>query len=202
MNKSVISCLLVIPLLIGTAQAQNRCFRGRPLPECKTFWITESSVLVRLDERNNQKWHQQLYYTFELGLMSNRDELLAFGGTMFLAFDDLTDDFRLGYKARFRRWLSPKTSLDLAPGILTGTKTGFPGLSVSVAVIHSDRIALAGQLDMLRYGDGQGTDFAWYGGVRFGSGVGLAMAIVGPIVALIAAAASFDMGGMGNMGNW
>jgi hypothetical protein len=193
MSWKILFIAIEIMILACPSVGAKACFRGRPLPDCESFWLTESGVFWRFDRKASRDWHERLLYSIEIGLMKNRCECSALGGTVMLAFEDMTNDFRLAFKGRYRRWLSQKHSVDIAPGIyLTGSKTDFPSFTTSVSLNAADYFALVGVLDILKSEKGGGTDFAWFGGIRFGSEPGLIIAIAGPIFALIAVADSLS----------
>jgi hypothetical protein len=52
----------------------------------------------------------------DLGYMKNVSAKTSMGGTLFLATDD--DRHRLGFRFRYRRWLTDNTSFEFSPGLL------------------------------------------------------------------------------------
>ncbi len=183
-------------VLAADSPAGGDCFRGRPLPECRSFWITEAGTLYRFDlPQTNDKWHATLMYNWEVGLMVNQSERYAIGGSLFFNFDDLTNHTLVGFRARYRRWLSPRISLDIAPGIiLSESKTDNVAFSGEVMLGADDLIAAVVRLDMrenrFKYSD----NFAWYGGLRLRSYPGLVAGIAGPIIAAAIWAKHFNSG--------
>jgi hypothetical protein len=182
--------LLCTPAL---AQAQN-CFRGRPLPTCRTFWITESGVGTRVNPGGPGL---NLFATLEIGRMSNRART-AFGGTLLVGVTDQGldgTDLLLGVKPRFRTWLGGggSTSLDLSPGVFYVATGGGVGFTGHVAISVGDRLALTGQVLAFRTSTflaTNRTDVGWYAGVKLGSWPGVAAAIVVPAVYCVALCAS------------
>lgn len=135
------------------------CFRGQPLPTCKSFWIFEAGYVYWL----NGHWDHHTA-VWDLGLMANANERLAFGATFF-AVAGGGQDPRVGLKARFRRWLNHSTSVEASPGVLLlGGYGEGPGLIGHVSLNFQDRLALTGQFEAE---DGRGVD--WYAGLRLGS---------------------------------
>lgn len=63
----------------GDAKAKENCFRGRPLPQCHSFWITEFGLSRRFGQRPRlySAGEATYYGTFELGWMVNRNERSA-----------------------------------------------------------------------------------------------------------------------------
>ncbi len=83
------------------AKAQH-CFCGKPLPECKTFWITEFGYSHRLDQqpRRYQFAASNFYLTWEVGMTGNLNQKSALGATFMLGADD--NGHRFGVKPRYR----------------------------------------------------------------------------------------------------
>jgi hypothetical protein len=147
------------------------------------FWITEAGALYRFDNAdaigyNDEKLFEKLYYSWELGLMGNLDNRNAVGGTMYLGFDNFLNDTRIGFKARYRRWLASRFSLDFAPGLITSKKADRSGFVASIGINHNDTFVLAVQLEILKWKKTGETDYIWYGGLRAGSYPGIAMAAI------------------------
>ena len=182
----LVAVLAIAPFTSVTAQeppqAQRSqrawCFRGRPLPTCRSFWITEAGYGYALTGSNRH------YATWELGLMTNLDERWAVGGT-FLAGIAFGDGARVGVglKPRFRLWLDSSTSVELSPGVLlAGSEGQFPRFTGHVSVNFQDRLALTSQLEVL-------DNVAWYVGVKLGSKAGLiatGVEAAAPLVLVIA----------------
>jgi hypothetical protein len=178
-------CTAIVPLVAAAQPAPDTvraCFAGRPLPECKTFWITEvgyyhrafgggsiqpvpADFAGRLDLDNHFSW--------ELGRMSNRSARTAVGGTFLVGGGG--SGLRFGVKARYRRWLSKRSSLDLsggALGVVTRSLYSQPsargyGITGDVALDWKDWAAITVRADAIR-GEGRNAT-AVYTGVRLGS---------------------------------
>ncbi len=196
---------MILVCLFGSAQGKF-CFRGQPLPACKSFWLTESGLLYRLDDHGsqywkNREWHEKFYYTWEVGLMTNRNPGAAWGGTVFLGWDAYLEDVRFGLKGRYRWWLSPKIGLDLSPGILqSSTISGPPIVCLSASLVGEDRIMVTGQVEMVIRDKTNFLDpdasaqLFWYAGLRCGAEAGVAVGIFIPIIALAIVASTFGGG--------
>jgi hypothetical protein len=171
---------LILVCTPAFAHAQN-CFRGRPLPSCRTFWITESGIAKRLNRMDD------MLATFELGRMRNRGRT-AIGGTLFLGLTDQASDgtdVLIGVKPRFRTWLAGgSTSLEVSPGAFFAAKGGRVGFTGHAAINVGDRVALTGQVVALRpsapFLPNQ-TDVAWYVGGKLGSTPGVVGVIAAPV---------------------
>jgi hypothetical protein len=182
---------LVLTLAAATAGrlAGQTCFRGRPLPECRVFAITEIGFGVRL----TQEPLDEGLTSADLGFMVNLNEDYALGGTLYAAFEDYTDpgpDARYGIKLRVRRWIEPWLSVDLAPGIMYHNGgTGSAGLAFTsqIGLNFRDWLALTTQLEYLGYQDDR--VLAGYAGLRFGSELAVAAALLGAVIAMLAASA-------------
>jgi len=175
------------------------CWRGKPLPECRSFLITEMGVMARLDDDPflSDDW---FFFTFDLGWMKNVSprEALGFSGYALAA-----DTSRLGVRGRYRRWLSRHTAIDISPGILlSGEDPGVdydpPGFVLGASANLGDLIALTLEAEYARfrdYGDGLGTsydrrsDVTWRAGGKLGSGLGVlgTAALAGFIIYLASA---------------
>jgi len=197
-------------------KAKKFCFRGKPKPECNSFLITEFSYLYRFDKSPGEDLRH--YLTWEFGGMVNRDEHSAIGATLFLCIDQDYDEPRIGLKTRYRRWLNPKTSLDIAPGILLSgwkKKFSFPSFTGHVGLNLADWFALSAQVEAIRWKrsgydvsrvngvtkfnrwEKVETDVSWYGGFKLGTPLGVAGGTVAvAIIALIAIGLSFSGGPM------
>src|SRR2546422_9478757 len=112
---------LLLSLALGqavaaqTAQKRHECFRGRPQPACDQFWITEFTLLARVNRLPDNEYLSVPYFMrWELGSMENHGPRSAAGVTLVAELDDLGS--RLGFKPRYRRWLGPATALDPSAG--------------------------------------------------------------------------------------
>jgi len=176
----------VVPL-----RAQS-CFRGRPLPECRSFWITEFGYAYRI---NSEKDKPTSMFSGDFGMMRNLNDRIALGGLFFLGIDT-NPDFHIGLKARFRYWLNSKNSLEISPGILlvhTRPFTEEPGLTGNVAMNFSDCFAIHSQIEVVRFRSRPSrsgfdlppedeTDLAIYAGAKLGSKPGLIIGVVGGVI--------------------
>jgi hypothetical protein len=97
-------------------------WRGRPLAETRSFMITEMGVLARIDDYPYAGGGPGIEFSFDLGWMKNISERGAVGFSGYALVSDFTT--RLGIRARYRRWLSRKTSIDISPGVLLGGEDG------------------------------------------------------------------------------
>lgn len=146
------------------------CSKGHRLPVCRSFWITEVGLVRKIA---NHSLYTDYYFTWDIGAMVNRSDRDAFGGTLY-AGALLGESFRWGLRGRYRRWLTPNATLDIAPGILLGVSNSDKlGFSSQVGVGYSDWISFYAQLDITHrwQGDRRTHDWVadWFAGVRVGS---------------------------------
>lgn len=103
------------------------CFRPRPLPACRSFWVVEMGALLLLEgtvETIPETPHSPAqssaafgpHLSWELGHMANVGSRTAVGGTVLLGVGGPAE--RLGAKLRYRHWLGGNSSLEVAPGFL------------------------------------------------------------------------------------
>jgi hypothetical protein len=169
-------CLAFLTVTVAVparAQAQL-CFRGQPAPRCGGFAILELTTGTRLNQQANAfdpyGDKNSFYLSWAAGYLHNLGQQSAVGAAFEVTADD--DGHRYGTVLRYRQWLSPTWSLDLAPGVLLGGRTSFttlyfPSGTADIAINWGDRFALTFGLDQLRRDDG--TRWESHAGVRFGS---------------------------------
>ena len=116
------------------ARQQVGCFRGRPLPACKSFWIVEmqgsapvaqTSRTVRVYSDPARSGLPQLFeyqqtafesvLEWNLGHMANLGGKYALGGVATVGTGNGGNGLT-GLKARLRRWLSSDVSLEAEDG--------------------------------------------------------------------------------------
>ena len=166
-----------------TARAQQAdaipkavCFRGQPLPRCRAFWLTEFGVAAPLGGSDPLA-------SWELGGMRNIDARTALGVTLYLsAF--ASDGF--GVKPRLRRWLSPRTALDVSPGIFYAAGNRRPGFTGHVGLSLGDWLSLTVQAQTVQADFGGGGKLGWFAGGKLGALPGTVSGVGFPLVALLA----------------
>ena len=194
--------------LITTPTHRKISFRPRPKSGCDLFWITETGAMYRVAGGSRllidpgEEKEPRFFFSGELGLMKNRTKNTAIGGTLYFGIS--SDIYRFGIKGRYRYWMSRKSFLDLAPGLILGggdskSDLNLPGLTGHLGVGFSDWVHLAGQIEIMRHtfkqlyvGAPTGrkwTEVSWYGGVKFGGEAGIGGAVVGGLVGLLLALA-------------
>ena len=171
------------------------CFRGRPLPRCRAFWLTEMSFQRRIagsGEGSTRDLHGHLGW--ELGGMVNLDSTRAVGGTVMVGTGE--SGARVAVKGRARRWFDPSGgTLDISagavrvvvsPGERRSAAPGY-GLTGDVALGWGDLGAVTLGADLVRSrGELAG---AAYAGVRLGSWPALAASAATVVIVGLAIAA-------------
>ncbi len=109
----------------GTSGAQVGCFRGRPLPACRSFWLIEmqgSTPLVQTTRRvtsdNGPGYVRDAVESaleWNLGHMVNVSERYAIGGALIVGTGN--GDPLTGIVARGRRWLTTDVSVEVETGV-------------------------------------------------------------------------------------
>ena len=163
----------------GAAAARGRaCFQARPMPRCRSFWITEFGVLAPTS--GMPPYSDPLLVVWELGRMYNVGQRRALGASvMFATGDDVT---RLGVKGRYRAWLNDIVAAEVAPGIILSSSDtdmdgrGGPGFVMHGAISLQDWVTMLAQMDVRRRGT------ATFLGAKLGSLpgtiVGVALSVV------------------------
>jgi hypothetical protein len=157
--------------------AAQTCWRGRQLPECRRFWITESGPRFGNHEALAGG---HMGSANALGLMVNRSPGVALGGTLELTTGSETGTYRLALMPPYRRWIGSALALDLGLGVAflgEGTQAaGFKGVSAFAALNHRDLVAVTAELESRR-GTSFGTQTVTTVGIRFGAYLGAIVAV-------------------------
>ena len=212
----ILTCgILPVPILAQAGgdpegRQQVGCFRGRPLPACRSFWIVEmqgSAPVVQTSRavQNNfgPTFVREAFTSvleWNLGHMVNVGSTYAIGGVVTAGTGN--DDALPGLKLRVRRWLRSDLSLEAEGGLLWGDADGteVPGAVGGTAALRlnlRDQGSFYLRWDMLPIAaesstiflDPGGTQHALSVGVGTGSALGLkttgaAVLIVAVLVAL------------------
>lgn len=120
----VVTCVVVALLVLFLPQAADakdefdgdpgcNCFRAQSLPNCKSYFITETGLRFNLKRDNT---HDEGSLVTDIGWMRNLDSDQAVGLTLYQAIDG--DSYRVGIRPRYRRWLNENTALDFSAGLL------------------------------------------------------------------------------------
>ena len=203
MIRRLLAAAVLAATLAGTSAAQapdstagRSCFRGRPLSQCRSFWITEAGYGVRLSSVNPQTGYRPggwLLPSVELGGLRNlspRVAVAASVGAVVLGGAHLTA------KPRIRYWLSPTAALDFAPGlVLTGSQE-IGRVTADASVMFGDRVGITAQTFIVpetTYQTGSEPTtrkrLAVYLGLRLGSKLGVGGAAADALGLLVAVGA-------------
>ena len=207
----LVACLVFFSGQLCWAQStsptpKQLLFRGRPLPDCKYFFIYELGYLRRLDFLSGTQGYQGSGVgTLDVGLMGNLSPVHAVGGVGHLQIGSGVS--RISLLGRYRRWLSesPPGSrkrpwrVDMDAGLviatLSGSNRGSLNVSAGVGLNLEDFVALTMRFETLRtassfanYGQPQKTKGTVYLGLKAGSYPGAIVSVVagGVYVALLA----------------
>src|SRR5690349_23875658 len=106
--------VLSIALLLAGSEAApaqtSLCYRARPKPACSGFAFTNFGGYMVLG--SDITGDTPLREVADWGVMANVDSRNAIGASVFASLDRL--GFGLGPSVRYRRWLSPTASVDVA----------------------------------------------------------------------------------------
>ena len=158
------------------------CFRGRPQPFCRAFLITEFGIAQGFALGANVGEHPAILATWEFGSMVNVGKDHAVGIAVVAHALDISG---FGIRPRYRKWLSPTVSLDVAPGILIHRRVGLTG---QVALNFADYAALTAQVLTSEedFGEVGRRRVRLYVGGRLGSVPGTVMGIAAPLIVIAA----------------
>jgi len=115
----------------GTSQANRwKMFRqlAGPKSECGSYLITDAALLWRMSGSNGARYDQdkEQMVSLDYGYARNVSDAYSVGGTAFFQGDRAR--VRSGLRVRLVRWLGPKVSFDVGPGIvLVGNEEGEAG---------------------------------------------------------------------------
>lgn len=164
-----------------TVSAPAACLRPRPLPECRSFWVTEFSVAAA---RSPYAFGGSSFLTWELGRMYNLATDRAAGGSVLVAIPASGGgEPRFGVRARYRRWFANQAAGDLGVALfyttrwVDGAEQARVGAAVQGSVAASDLIGALVQLELTS--DGVGAQV----GARLGSILGAAVGAALPLLA-------------------
>jgi len=161
--KRIIVTIILLSLITGVSianaqeQGNKLCsfhFRGKPRPECCSFLIFESGLLFGAAVSGEPPDKASFLITADLGLMFNRKNSSALGGSIHLVGDD--NGTRFGIGPRYRKWLTRKTALDLSPRLIFGGDDNkvhrrFPGFAFSASLSLIDLISIDSYYQILPY---------------------------------------------------
>ncbi|MDH3292516.1 MAG: hypothetical protein OEO20_12480 [Gemmatimonadota bacterium] len=139
-----VAAALLMP--VAPLPAQGFCFHGRPQARCSAFLVTEAGAALSVPTDDDPN------ITFQTGVLFNVGPRSAVGGV--LLGGAFQNDARLGARVRYRHWLTPKLTLDVAPGLLfvnDAFTSQEPGFSGEVSVGYGEWAAVTAQLEVLPF---------------------------------------------------
>ena len=124
------------------------CFRCRPYPECRAFFVTNSGAYFQFDARPGANPMRAIA---DWGAMVNLSPRNAIGGSWFLTVGE--NEVSTGPVLRWRRWLGPKQSIDVAIGTpVAGGNVLRPGSVLGLVKYNPAHwIGIAARPERVRY---------------------------------------------------
>jgi len=121
------------------ADAHIGCFRGRPLPDCKSFWIVEIQGVLPVFQTSRgttygtvQPLRREAFSSqieWNVGHMVNASRTWALGGELTLGSGN--DNPLTGMRARARRWVGSNVSVEGEAGVLWSNADHATGSSLA-----------------------------------------------------------------------
>ena len=175
MKKLIVSTLLMSLFFTSPMLHAKICFRGKPAPYCKMFFITEVGATL-----SGVNW--------ELGGMHNLNKRSALGATFFVSIREY-DNYAAGFKFRYRHWLNSFNgfSIDISPGLVLWTQRKDPTFTGHVGFNYKDMITLMVQAYYVRRYRIQKNKIDFSLGLKFGSYAGSALGVVAVIAVIVLA---------------
>ncbi len=108
-TAALVSCAGIQPMAAQDAEGRN-CFRGRPLPTCRSFWITDAAGGLE----RGRFGRTEIYVAGDVGWMRNITNQTAVGATIGVGY---SGEGFVALRPRLRRWVGPTVGLDAALGV-------------------------------------------------------------------------------------
>jgi len=176
---------------------ENLCYRARPAPECRVFFITNAGGYINPGAYRGGTPFRAI---LDWGVMVNASPRNAIGASWFVSLDE--DDFTTGPVVRYRRWFPRDRSLDLGLGTVVAggqLKAGSILGIVKYSPVHWFGVGLRPEYlrrTAITCGVSACTEYDTssarvYGGVEFGWVPGLALSVgSGAVLGLLVIALS------------
>lgn len=166
------------------------CYVGRPAESCRMFLVAEGNAYGafagsryrRTGYQGEVRRHRHLapHIAWEIGAMRNVTERDAVGAALLVGGD--ANGERVALKGRYRRWLTPRSAVDVGAGALFARRSEphadpdrpgnfhvpVAGLTGDVAVGLTDWVGVSLRGDLLLDADGERAH-ALYGGLKLGT---------------------------------
>ena len=171
----VLAATVVAAGVLAPAASAQTCFRGKPSPSCRSFFVTEAEAGVVISQGNGTGGR----FGVDLGFMRNLGSGAAVGVTIgggYALLDQIENGF-VSLRPRYRFWLSPTASLDVGPG-LQWTPGRIERVEARAAFMYRDLVGVWTEVD---FDWGHGSHFDWLFGARIGGQAGVISYIAGAI---------------------
>lgn len=135
---------------VAVRPTHDLCFRCRPYPECRAFFVTNSGGYFQLGARRGANPMRAIA---DWGAMVNLSSKDAIGGSWFVTVAE--NELSTGPVLRWRRWLGPTQSLDFAVGTpVAGGNLARPGSVLGLVKYNPVYwFGIAARPEMVRYDD-------------------------------------------------
>ncbi len=199
--RHLLQLILLGTLLSAPAVAQSTSepravsWRGGPIERCRTMILTDFGAYVVSGTPGGGGLNVRAVADY--GVLVNLDARSAIGATVFASLSR-NSEFVLGPAVRYRRWLGPSQSIDLALGTpLIGSNPAPYGL-IKYNLTHWVGVAVRPELrretivivcDAFSCTDAPRTRFVIAGGLEFGWIPGLSLTVASGVVGLVLVAA-------------
>ncbi len=132
--------ILILPVeetrpQVDYSETRGLCFRGHPLPECRSFLLTEAQAGYRFAKNGFGGDLHGFVLGGDVGWIRNLDERNAVGGAIG------ANNLYVSAGPRYRRWLTEEAALDI--GLSAAWEPGrIEIVELHVAMMYGDRIGL------------------------------------------------------------
>ncbi len=154
--------------------------RAGPESECGSYMITDFAMMWRVADHGEASIEEQRYESIDIGYAKNIGRSQSLGLSGFFGADGARA--HAGVRMQVHRWLSPKTRVELAPGvILLANEEGEsrflgPGFSGRAGASVGGWFGVTAQVFSVRreFRGARENETAWQLGLRVGNGPGIA----------------------------
>jgi hypothetical protein len=193
------------------------CYVGRPAESCRMFLVAEGNAYGafagsryrRTGYQGEVRRHRHLapHIAWEVGAMRNITERDAVGAVLLVGGD--ANGERVALKGRYRRWLTPRSAVDVGAGGLFARRAEprpgldepgnvhvpVAGVTGDVAVGLTDWVGVSVRGDLLLDADGERAH-ALYGGLKLGTRPAVVVTLL-PVVLGVIGTLIIGVGGGG-----
>lgn len=180
----IVLCLMVYPVaaraqISATAntsdvdeaaiKVQSLCFRPGPLPHCRSAILTEWAIA---SQRFCDGFSNEHSLQWSVGGLHNLDTHNSLGAD--LVFGPPVGTSHLGLDLRYRRWVTPRVSLDFMPGVMwvQGSERSDGARITAQTAVNISNFSLFIQMEQ------QSDDPRVYFGAKLGSWPGAALGLI------------------------